>query len=280
MVVCPFSVREYAGREDLVTPYGFSGFVGAGDVDSFRHDWKDYAASNGYVCAYVQLNPFFDNARLFDPTESHVQGSIHVVDLREPENVLFAQLSRNRRREVRAAQPGVDLLIDDERAQRFFLEHYHACMRARAASPVYYFSDETLRGLFNSHGTFTIGVATGGVIDAVTMFGWTPSIGDSLFNVATESGRRQSALLTWEGMKRLKQLGVPVLNMGGGIRRDDGVAKFKERFGGIGLPLSCVKEIFDKEAYDELCRRAGLGSYHGTGFFPPYHRPDRVPATN
>jgi len=30
-LACPFSVREFEGRQDIYTPYGFSGFVGRGD---------------------------------------------------------------------------------------------------------------------------------------------------------------------------------------------------------------------------------------------------------
>ena len=278
-VVCPLSVREYAGREDLVTPYGFSGFVGTGAIDAFPPEWKAFATDSGYVCSYVQLNPLFQDSRTFDAAECHVHGSIYAVDLRGPEPALFARLSENRRREVRsAAQPGIEVLMDDERAERFFVEHYHACMRARMASPVYSFAGDTLTALLSSERTFSIGIAAGGVIEAVTLFGWTRTAGDYLFNVATDSGRRHSALLIWEGMKRLKQMEVPVLNLGGGIRAGDGVAQFKERFGGIRKPLCCVKQVFDAEAYGQLCRIAGLDSNPPTAFFPPYHRPHPVQA--
>src|SRR5690349_14970721 len=51
-IVCPIAERRFGGYPDIVTPYGFSGFVGTADDPEFPRYWRNFAASRAYVAGY------------------------------------------------------------------------------------------------------------------------------------------------------------------------------------------------------------------------------------
>jgi hypothetical protein len=127
--------------------------------------------------------------------------------------------------------------------------------------------------LFGLPDVLALGAATPqGQLEAVTVFGYTAFAGDFLFNVSAGSGRRWSSLLLWSGALELRARGVRYLNLGGGVRRGDGIAEYKRRFGGAALPLVAAKEVYRPDIYRRLCREAGVQPAL-TGYFPPYQRP-------
>lgn len=278
-VVCPLAERGEPGARDLVTPYGFNGFAGTGGGPAFQHRFRDLARRRGYVCGYVGLHPVLTGGDWAPPEEVHVYNSVHVLDLTLPEEERIARLSENRRREIRAFEREGTALLEgpEHRAAlaRFFLDHYEEFFRSRDASPIYHFSRETLLDLFALENVLILGAAGPEGIEAVTVFGWTPYLADFLFNVSVPAGKRHSAALLWHGARRLRELGVPLLCLGGGIREGDGVARFKERFGGERRPLACLRQVYDPDRYAELCRRAGVSPEVGEGYFPPYRDPRR-----
>lgn len=278
-VVCPLAERGQGMTRDLVTPYGFGGFAGTGGGAAFRRRFRDLARKRGYVCGYIGLHPVLTGGDWADPGEAHVYSSVHVLDLTQSEEQLFARMSENRRREVRAFErslgQGLELIEDRALLPRFFLDHYEEFFRSREASPLYLFSRETLLDLFELDNVLLLGVAGPDGLEAVSVFGWTPYLADFLFNVSVPAGRRHSAALLWHGARHLRQRGVPLLCLGGGIREGDGVARFKERFGGERRPLGCLRQIYHPARYAELCRLAGVEPKVGDGYFPPYRDPSR-----
>jgi hypothetical protein len=283
-VVCPLAERGQGWTRDLATPYGFGGFAGTGGGPLFRHRFRDFLRRRGYVCAYIGLHPVLTGGDWAGPGEAHVYNSVHVLDLTAPEETLFARLSENRRREVRAfdrarSEKTVELVEDRDALARFFLDHYEEFYRSRSASPLYFFSRDTLLDLFALDNVLLLGVAGPEGIEAVSVFGWTPYLADFLHNVSVPGGERHSAPLIWQAARRLHALRIPFLCLGGGIREGDGVARFKERFGGERRPLAALRQVYDRERYAELCRLAGVDP-EAEGYFPPYRNPRASAGTN
>jgi hypothetical protein len=286
-IVCPLAERtERRDGEavDVVTPFGFSGFVGDGDHPGFAARWRAFAAARGYVCGYIGLNPLLQNPTHFDAGEAQAANEVFALDLTLTEEELFARLSENRKREVRrfarvVAGEGGGLVFDRARLLDFFLANYIEFFRERGASPAYLFSRATLEHLFGLEEVLAVGVERGGAVDAVSLFAHTPYAADFLFNVSRPEGQRWSAALLWHAVQWYRALGVPALCLGGGIRPGDGVARFKERFGARRLPLLGLKQVYRPEIYERLCRRAGVDSDPRTGYFPPYRDPRRAVAS-
>jgi hypothetical protein len=272
-VVCPLSERRYRGQADVVTPYGFGGFAGTGECPAFPEYWIEFVAREEYVCGYIGLNPLLPNESYYLAGAASAHNSVFTLDLRLPLEQLLGALHPKRRSQLRAPLPaGTRIVWHTERLAEFFLASYAEFVRRVGAAPVYHFSPETLTFLCSLENLFLVGAEVEGRLEAVAVFGYTPNLGDYLFAVALPHGRHHSARLLWCGVERLRSLGIPLLNLGGGARPDDGIAEFKRRFGARELPLIGLRQIYRADAFEALCRTAGVES-NVNGYFPPYHAP-------
>lgn len=273
-IVCPLSERGAAGAIDIVTPYGFSGFVGTGTSAHFPAAWKDFVAERGYVCGYIGLNPLFDHGSYYAPEDLHQHNEIYVLDLTLSQDELFRNLSQNRQRQLRHWERiAPTLILDRDALFAFFLDNFDAFFHRKHASAVYQLSRETLAALLDAQDIVLVGAGQAGRVEAVTLFAYSPHTADFLFNVSLPGGQQHSATLLWYGVTQLKALAIPSLNLGGGARPNDGIAQFKQRFGGRGLPLTALKQVYRPDAYAELCRQAGADPADRSGYFPAYRRP-------
>lgn len=268
-VACPIIERPIADRLDVATPYGFSGLTGTGPWPQFAARWKRFAAERGYVAGYLAVNPIYGDDSYADPETVTVANETYVLDLRGGIEGVHAGLSTNRRRQVRTWQPGVHE-SDDPRLQSFFVEQYPLAMERKDAAPRHRFSTATLTALCELPTTFLIGAVSDGAIESVSLFGHTPYAGDFLLNAALPGCEHHSVGLIWSAIYRLVELRVPWLNLGGGMSPGDSLADFKARFGAARLPMRAIKAVYDRAAYDELCRRRGADPGDRDGFFPAY----------
>lgn len=268
-VICPISERSFLEHVDIVTPYGFSGFTGTGNHDRLYYAWKQFTAGKGYVCGYIGLHPLFENKDNFDPSEYHTYNNIYILDLTQSEDELFASLSENRRRQIKKNKECIST-YEREKLGKFFLDNYSEFLKQRRASSAYNFSPETLLSLIDLDNVLILGAGQPNKIEAVSLFAYTPYGGDFLFNVSLPEGKRHSAPLIWSALLQLKSFGIPFLNLGGGISKDDSLAQFKERFGGRKVPLSCLKQVYKPEIYRKLCLQLKKDPDDYSGYFPPY----------
>jgi len=273
-IVCPFSERSFGGFTDIVTPYGFSGFVGNRPYPEFPNLWRKFVKERGYVCGYINLNPIFEDSSYLENHDVHESNQLYVLDLNQPIDGLFSNLSYDRRYKLRNWRSDFAKITEDRPTVRnFFLNKFHEFLKNKNAKHAYYFSDDTLSYLSNLENVIIAGVLDMTEIVAINVFAYTPYAGESLFNISTNRGRHYSALLIWYGVQRLKSLGVPSLNMGGGIRDNDGIAKFKQRFGTQVYPMKSLKQVYNPRIYEELCRMVQADPDDRLGYFPPYHKP-------
>jgi hypothetical protein len=270
-IVCPIAERVFLGHTDIVTPFGFSGFVGNGTHSEFPTLWKEFAVRQGWVCGYIGLNPILQRTTDFDDTDVYAHSEIYVLDLAREESELLANLSSNRRRQLRDWQRSGSCIVTDRGLlAEFVLREHEEFFRSRGASAVYRFSRETWLSLFELPNVLAFGATSGNALAAVTVFAFTPTIGEYLFNISTGDGARLSTPLLWHGVLSLRSVGVRFLNLGGGIRPGDGVAKFKQWFGGRALPLRSLRQVYDPVVFERLCREAKVDPRVRTGNFPGY----------
>jgi hypothetical protein len=276
-VVCPLAERGDAGELDVTTPYGFGGFAMSGDCAGFASEWQAFARER-WVCGYIALNPLFADVRPFERDEVAVHNRLYVLDLRQDRERLWARLSRNRRRQLRDWEAGgARLALDRTRLARFLADSYEAFFARKGAGPATDFRRETVAAVAELPDVLLVG-ACDEELEAVAAFGYTSHGADALFAVSRPGGERHSARLVWWGVERLRELGVPHLNLGGGIRVGDDVAEFKRRFGAAERPLASLRQVYRPDVYDRLCAQAGV-SPERSGWFPPYRAADRPPTS-
>lgn len=269
--VCPVAERRWADAVDIVTPFGFSGFVGNTAGADVSLAWRTWCRERGYVCGYVALNPVLANVACMDPLEVVSGQTLFLLDLTQEESVLRARLHASLRHKHRTMAPTINSRDDPrEPLARFFVDNFHACFAGRGAGSAYDLKPATVEALVQSPSVLLVGVRGVDGIESVTLFGHTPYCADALFNVCTPAGRPHAFTLLWAGAMLLKSDRVPWLNLGGGIEEHDGVATFKRRFGGAELPFRALKQVFDRTRYRQLCAQAGVDADMRSGYFPAY----------
>lgn len=269
-IVCPIAEREYDGYRDIVKPFGFSGFVGNGDCPEFRHHWKAFARQRGYVCGYLGLNPNFDYSSHFDPDDIHQYDTVHVIDLTLSPDELWANLSTNRKRQLKDWDTARrNLSLDRAELAGFFLANYDDFFRRKGAEQFYRFSRETISFLLGLDDMIIVGARGDEGLEAVSVFACTKYVGEYLFNVSLPGGKDHTAALMWYGIKHLKSLHIPFLNLGGG---GGGIGESKRRYGGKEFALRCLKQVYEPAIYETLCRRANADPNDLNGYFPSYRK--------
>lgn len=266
-IVCPFAEREYDGYIDILKPFGFSGFVANGNCPEFSHYWKEFVRQKGYICGYLGLDPIFDYSTPFDPDEIYQYDTIYFLDLTLSLDELWANLSTNRKRQLRDWDNiSSNLALEKSTLTDFFLANNVDFFRRKDAARFYFFSRDTLSFLFSLDNVLIVGGPNLEKVEAVSVFTYTAHVGEYLFNVSLPEGRHHSAALLWYGVNYLKSLQIPLLNLGGSS------AEFKRRFDAKELPLRCLKQVYEPEIYNKLCRRANTDPNDMTGYFPAYRK--------
>jgi hypothetical protein len=256
---------------DIVTPFGFSGFVSCGQCAVFPEAWLSFAQKREWVCGYIGLNPLFECTAHYMPSDLFQHNELFYMDLRLTEADLYQRLSRCRKRQIKAWSARGNWLCTDRRLLvDFVIAEADTFFRSHRASSVYGFTQATWRSLLALPNVELLGATVEGQIVAVTVFANSETIADALFNVSVPKGRDAATSLMWEGALHLKKRGIAVLNMGGGVQQGDSVAQAKLRFGAQVLPLKCLKQVYLPDRFAELCLTAGVDPSKRTGYFPPY----------
>lgn len=269
-VVCPISERPFGRYIDIVTPYGFSGFSGNKPLSHLSELFSRFARERGYVCGYFGLNPLLQNEGYCQCDNISSHNTIYALDLRLGEGELYSRLSKNRKRQVKAARKMENFVTDKEVLLEFLLDNYSDFYREKGASSIYQFSPETFIELAKSDNVILGGTEDENGVNSVIMFAHTPYIAEYVLNVSLPEGQRNSVALLWYGIRKMIERNVRWLNLGGGIKPGDGVAQFKERFGGEEFPLFGLKQIYDEDLYRSLCDKVNADPNDSTGYFPAY----------
>jgi hypothetical protein len=266
-VVCALAEREYADAVDVTTPYGFGGFAPSGEWGDFASHWREFARERGWVCGYIALNPVFVETTPFEEDELFAHNRLFTLDLRQSPERLWAGLSRNRRRQLRDTT-GTRIEVDRSRLSDFLVAEYAGFFARKGAGSATDFRPDTIAALAGLDQVLLVG-AGGATLEAVAAFAYTAHAADALFAVSLPGGERHSTQLYWWAIERLRALGVPTLNLGGGVREGDDIAEFKRRFGAAERPLASVRQVYRPDVYDRLCADADV-SPERSGWFPPY----------
>ena len=271
-IICPIAERQFEGRTDIVTPYGFSGFAGNTDCPDFPHHWKEFAKQSGYVCGYLSINPAFENNTYFDEKNAVSRTSIYYIDLERSLTDIFESLDSNRRRQIKDYRRHESSFVYDRtRLTDFFKKNYYDFLDKYKMSSANYFSIATLDYLCSLENVMMVGTERNDEINSVYIFAHTLHEGLCMFNVAHSEGRENTPLLLWCGLKYFRSKKIPVMNLGGGSNDDDSIAHSKKRYGAYGLPFKSLTQVYDQSEYDALCKSTGADT--SGNYFPAYRNP-------
>lgn len=271
-IVCPIAERPAGKYVEAITPWGFSGFTGNGEIPGFTAMWDSFLRSRGYVTAFITLNPLFQRPAYTDPQWTLEYNTLHFIDLTRTEEEIFGAFSRTRRQAIRKwLESDVVIVRDRDALASFFLEHHERFFREQGVPKAYLFSRRSFDHLLSLREVHLIGAGTREGLQGILLSWHSAYTAESIFSVRRPEGRPTLAGLSWMTAKYFKSLGVPNLNLGGEVNAREGIAGLKRLFGTYTLPLKSLRQIVRPDIFRELCQEAGCAA-ESTGYFPPYQK--------
>ena len=279
--------HEFEGYSDLITPYGYGGFIFEGkgtqkDMDLFREEFSERMHKDKIVSVFVRFHPQLRNAdsvrSIFDVTDL---GRTIEMDTSSRE-VIWSNITSKNRNMIRKAQKsgvtishgrGMDLL-------RKFKEIYDGTMRKDDADPYYFFGDSFYDSIDQDlHQNYEMfyALCDGEIVSMAIMLYANGRmhyhLSGSLFEYRSLAA---SNLMLYEAACWGCDNGFRRFHLGGGLgSHEDNLFKFKEAFNrNSDLLFSIGKLIVDEGVYDDLVsvRMAENSFDKESKYFPLYRK--------
>ena len=286
-----------AGCFDIVSPYGYAGTWGPAEVSTeswaqFRAAFRGAMRDRGCVAEFMRLSSLVPGADALLGSDSALQSTQHndtvLVSLQAGYDAYWTAAAKRSRTAVRKARKlGYQLTVRAATAADLssggaFRRVYEETMRRVEASPRYFFDgsyyDCLLDGLGERLHLAEVRSAAGDVVAAGLFMQWGQLLHYHLSGSQREAARAGVNNMMIDGVIRhaVEVLDVTRLHLGGGVKAEDSLFKFKLGFGGERLPFRVAHSVLDDDAYRTLV--AARARARGTteveliesGFFPAY----------
>jgi hypothetical protein len=291
VIVRPISAEAWAPADargcDLTTAYGYGGpfawSVTPEDARSFWLGFDAWAASLGVATSFARLSLF--SGQLLPFNGDTVSGGPNVVRrVDTTDDALWNDYRSDARRNIDIAREhGVSVEFDASgRRLDEFLDIYTSTMDRRGASKGYYFPKaffETFIDRLSGHFTFVHAVVRDRVISSEILLLAAEHAYSYLGGTRAEAfAVGPNYLLKHESFRWCRAQGKKAVVLGGGYQPNDGILKFKQRFGRASeVPFLLGRKTYDAEEAGRLaeCRRRwelqqGRTWAPSPDFFPGY----------
>lgn len=266
---------------DLVTPYGYGGWLLEGDGEPSELDavYTKFCREQSIVCEFVRYHPMWDNANQMEQMYQLIYlGHTIAMDLKDKETIWSNIISKNRNMIRKAEKNGIEIVhgLDSERLSAF-KKMYDETMAKDAAEEYYFFGDAFYNSInvdMTDNAIVFTAIYEGKPIAAAIMLYANRKLNYHLSGSdITYRSIAPTNLLLYKAALWGCENGMKTFHLGGGIgSQEDNLFKFKRAFY-KGEPRQFVigRKKFLPSVYDELNKyRAGIPA---SSFFPEYRRP-------
>ncbi len=267
---------------DLITPYGYGGFLVEGtDYISLESEYLEFCHNEHIICEFVRFHPLLRNWKRLESlyTTDHLGDTVYINT--ENEELIWKNMTSKNRNMVRKAQKnGLSVYWGrDHELILPFMEIYNATMDRDSAAAYYYFGKNFYESILEDlkQNSMWFYVKKDGQIIAMAIFLFCN--GKMHYHLSASRKEFQNLaptnLLLYEAALWAANHGYQTLHMGGGVGlRHDSLYAFKKAFNrGDDLNYYIGKRIFDKDKYNYLVQQrisADPSFNIQTGFFPLY----------
>lgn len=250
---------------DLMTPYGYGGFLFEGDITNkalseFKDVYNQYMQTNNIVSEFVRYHPILKNATIASTIFPVInKGKTAYMDLATSE-LIWANMKPNSRNNVRKAKKSAVKIehSNDPALYKEFKVMYNEVMQKNEASSYYYFEDKFYtsiqQGLPNNCEIFY--ALHENRIIAMSLFIYANKQLHCHLLCSSIAHRQYapSNLLLYEAACWGFNNGMKTMHLGGGLGyRDDDLLRFKQTFNkNSDLIASIGTNIYIQEIYDQL----------------------------
>ena len=242
---------------DLITPYGYGGFLGEiDDYKSLNEVYSKYCVNNKYICEFVRFELFSDYYQHYSgETESRTHNVVRSLDI--PINTIWMDFKQKVRKNVKRANIyGLEIIIDvagiymDD-----FLRIYYGTMERSDAENSFYFKKpffEELMSMDNAvmfHVKFEEKIISTELVlyGANNCYSYLGGTDSEYFYT------RANDFLKYEIIKWAKEKGLQNFVLGGGDGSDDGIFQYKMNLAPHGIKDFYIgRKVFNQETYNQL----------------------------
>ncbi len=268
IMLLPFLRSEFNGYFDFETPYGYGGPISNCD----DKDWNEKAlisiinffANQNYLAGFVRFHPLLKNADLCRTIFTVIDDrkTIAIDTSVSEEEIWQNQIhSKNRNMIRKAEKNGLSFIRDNEfKYIEDFKRLYNSTMQRLDADDFYFFDEDYYKNfieIFKGKG-FLGCISKDSEIIGAALFMYENDYGH--YHLAG-SNREYSSLgtnnlLLWKVACEMHKEGIKEFHLGGGTDSDEenSLFKFKRTFSPNIKQFSIGKMIFNKYAYDSVCK--------------------------
>ncbi len=269
---------EFGKYYDLVSPYGYGGFLGEiKDYNALNNAYNEYCINHGYICEFVRFELFTDYHRFYDgEVETRTHNVIRSLDI--PLEEMWMDFKQKVRKNVkRASENKLEIKIENTGEYLSdFLEIYCSTMDRSNAEEEYYFSEDfySLLNEMKDNIMYFHVFYEGRVISTeLVIYG-----AENAYSYLGGTNReyfdlRPNDFLKYEIIKWAKEKGLKNFVLGGGYGFDDGIFRYKACLAPHGIVDFYIgRKIFDKESYEKLVniRANDHPGCLSSSYFPKY----------
>lgn len=243
---------------DLITPYGYGGFLGkVSDWDMLNDTYKAYCVDNNYVCEFVRFELFTDYYQHYrGEVETRTHNVVRSLEL--PLDEMWMDFKQKVRKNVKKANSyNLNIIIEaTDKHLEDFLRIYYSTMDRTDAEREYYFSEQFYRCLnkMNENIMYFHVVYEGKIVStelviygAENCYSYLGGTDREYFDV------RPNDYLKYEIIKWAKEKGLKNFVLGGGYGEDDGIFQYKLCLAPNGIYNFYIgRNIFNKDTYEML----------------------------
>jgi len=285
--------RHFAGKldskqyYDLITPYGYGGFLVEGDSDNYGiraldAEYTAYCMENNIVSELVRFHPILKNREKMDEMyEIEERGKTVFIELDSPEFIWDHFTGKNRNMVRKAQKSGVEIFWGRSPELIIkFADLYKATMDKNNADDYYYFKkqfyDSNLYDLKNNCMVFYAVyqekiIAMSMILHGNRLMNYHLSASDEFYKHLAPTNLLLYEAACWGSANNCK-----TFHLGGGLHSmEDKLFHFKKAFHtGPDAVYAIGKKCFQPEVYDTLVsiRKVEKDFDHQSLFFPLYRQ--------
>lgn len=268
---------------DITTAYGYGGPLLREVKDlnklltGYFTAFQKYCENNNIVSEFIRFH-LIENTEVRD----HYYGEVAQIGPHITRNLikpLTSDIHKSVRTSLRKAErAGLTFEADNTTTGLAdFLKVYNATMNRHDANSFYYFKESFFNELhewLDGHYVYTKAMKDGKVISSfLTLYGKTHAFGFLGGTLEDYFYCQPSTFLEYHTMEWLKKEGLIHYTIGGGVKGEDGLFRYKRKFDKKGSrPFYVGKKIHNEQIYQKLVRkRLGEKDFDvGSDFFPLY----------
>ena len=267
VIIRPLPEQFGLTQFDATSPYGFAGplIIAANPDDrsillsQLGQAWQNYCQQNGIIAEFCRFHPLLENNLGVSWLEAHQVKDVVYFDLTVTVETLPERLHSQKRRSLKKADKSNLVFSTEWKHYDAFKALYQASMEQKNADSFYHFSSPFFDRIEEIALRHPDNIKLHSVLrdDTVISSGIFFAAGDIVeyflgANAPEARNVHSSAWMLWETALTSKAEGYAKYVLGGGVKADDELFRFKQQLSPLTAPYSIGRKVVDAEAYEQL----------------------------